>query len=51
MDVMTKGEVFGTTIYHMYTTQWQKRGIPHAHILLWLQQKLRPTDIDHLISA
>jgi hypothetical protein len=35
----------------MYTIEWQKRGLLHAHILLCLQQKLRPTDIDHLISA
>jgi hypothetical protein len=48
---MTKGEVFGATICHMYTIEWQKQGLPHAHILLWLQQKLRPTDINHLISA
>jgi hypothetical protein len=50
MDVMTK-EVFGATIYHMYTIEWQKRGLPHAHILLWLQKKLRPTNINHQISA
>jgi hypothetical protein len=51
MDVMTKGEVFGPTICHMYTIEWQKRGLPHAHVLLRFQEKLRPTDIDHLISA
>ena len=51
MDVMTNGEVFGATICHMYTIEWQKRGPPHAHILLWLPQKLRPTDIDLLISV
>jgi hypothetical protein len=51
MDVMTKGEVFRATICHMYIIEWQKRGLHHAHILLWLPQKLRPTVIDHLISA
>jgi hypothetical protein len=51
MGVMTKGEVFGATICHMYTIEWQKRGLLHAHILFWLQQKLCPTHIDHLIFA
>jgi hypothetical protein len=38
----------------MYTVEFQKRGLPHAHILLWLSgsSKLITTqDIDRLISA
>jgi len=38
----------------MYTVEFQKRGLPHAHILLWLdgESKLKnPTDIDKVISA
>jgi len=38
----------------MYTVEFQKSGLPHAHILLWLDgdKKLRtPTDIDGVISA
>lgn len=38
----------------MYTVEFQKRGLPHAHILLWLnaENKLTSTDqIDQLISA
>jgi len=38
----------------MYTVEFQKRGLPHAHILLWLdgENKLRnPTDIDGVIST
>jgi hypothetical protein len=38
----------------MYTVEFQKRGLPHAHILLWLSGdcKLRTcTDIDKIISA
>jgi len=38
----------------MYTVEFQKRGLPHAHILLWLdgEKKLRtPTDIDRVISV
>jgi len=38
----------------MYTVEFQKRGLPHAHILLWLdgESKLKnSTDIDKVISA
>lgn len=38
----------------MYTVEFQKRGLPHAHILLWLkpQYKLNSgEDIDKFISA
>ena len=51
MELFTSGQIFGMTICHMYTVEWQKRGLPHAHILLWLQDKLRPEDIDAVITA
>ncbi|XP_061385228.1 uncharacterized protein LOC133320601 [Danaus plexippus] len=28
-----------------------KRGLPHVHLLLWLTEKLRPNQIDEVISA
>ena len=28
-----------------------KRGLPHANILVWLEQKLHANQIDELISA
>ncbi|XP_045536286.1 uncharacterized protein LOC106720810 [Papilio machaon] len=31
--------------------EWQKRGLPHVHILVWLKEKLRPDQIDKIISA
>ena len=31
--------------------EWQKRGLPHIHLLVWLKEKLRPSEIDLLISA
>ncbi|CAE1267097.1 unnamed protein product [Acanthosepion pharaonis] len=36
MDLILKEQVFGRVKCHMYTVEWQKRGLPHAHILLWL---------------
>lgn len=35
----------------MYTVEWQKRGLPHTHTLLWLQDKIRANEIDSIISA
>ncbi|GBL60174.1 hypothetical protein AVEN_33476-1 [Araneus ventricosus] len=35
----------------MYSVEWQKRGLPHIHILLWLKDKLKPNQIDNIISA
>nr|XP_053602892.1 uncharacterized protein LOC128670900 [Plodia interpunctella] len=35
----------------MYSIEWQKRGLPHVHILLWLKDKLRPNQFDDIISA
>ncbi|GBP83330.1 hypothetical protein EVAR_54347_1 [Eumeta japonica] len=35
----------------MYSVEWQKRGLPHAHILIWLVEKIRPNEVDAVISA
>ena len=37
-----------------YTIEFQKRGLPHVHILLWLQNEDKcslPSDINRIISA
>ena len=51
MDLLTKHNIFGPTRCDMYSIEWQKRGLPHAHILLWLQEKIRPAQIDSFTSA
>lgn len=51
MDFIIKEHVFGETRCWMYTIEWQKRGLPHAHILVWLVHKITPNDIDSIISA
>nr|XP_018911732.1 PREDICTED: uncharacterized protein LOC109040297 [Bemisia tabaci] len=51
MDLLTKQKIYGEVRCHMYSVEWQKRGLPHAHILLWLREKLRPEKIDAIISA
>ncbi len=51
INLLTKEKVFGSTLCFMYSVEWQKRGLPHAHILLWLEEKNRPDAIDSVISA
>ncbi|XP_074106305.1 uncharacterized protein LOC141532045 [Cotesia typhae] len=51
MKLLTVGRIFGETKCHMYTIEWQKRGLPHVHILLWLEKKIKPDSIDQIISA
>lgn len=51
MSFITKLHVFGPTRCWMYSVEWQKRGLPHAHILVWLIDKIRPEEIDSIISA
>ena len=51
MDFIVKEHVFGETRCWMYSVEWQKRGLPHAHILIWLIVKIRPNEIDDVICA
>ncbi|XP_049819697.1 uncharacterized protein LOC126264710 isoform X1 [Aethina tumida] len=51
ISFITKLHVFGPTRCWLYSVEWQKRGLPHAHILVWLIDKIRPEEIDSIISA
>uniref|UniRef100_UPI00358F24BE uncharacterized protein n=1 Tax=Myxine glutinosa TaxID=7769 RepID=UPI00358F24BE len=51
MDLITKSHIFGSVRCHMYTIEWQKRGLPHVHILICLSSKIRANQIDSIISA
>ena len=51
LALITKHEIFGAVRCYMYTIEWQKRGLPHAHMLFWLKSKIRPTQIDSFITA
>lgn len=46
-------EFFGPVIAVVYTIEFQKRGLPHVHIILWLDKNgpLTFADVDRLISA
>src|SRR6266581_994274 len=46
--------IFGKHIAHIYVIEFQKRGLPHAHLLMWVDADYKPKtadDIDAIISA
>ncbi|XP_074277650.1 uncharacterized protein LOC141601280 [Silene latifolia] len=54
MDYVKKERYFGTVVADVYTIEFQKRGLPHAHILLWLKPEevdLTTQFIDNIICA
>ncbi|KAK1370912.1 hypothetical protein POM88_037004 [Heracleum sosnowskyi] len=54
MSDLTKKDVLGGVLAVVYTIEFQKRGLPHAHIVLWMAEgdKLLSTeDSDTIISA
>ena len=50
-EFYNKGHIFGEAKCYMYTIEWQKRGLPHAHTLFWLNKKLPVDHIDKIITA
>ena len=50
-DLLLKDKIFGPYSAYLHTIEFQKRGLPHVHILLWLEKTLLPSDIDRIISA
>lgn len=49
MDAIENYHIFRTFRCWMHTFEWQKRGLPHAHNLIWLHEKIRPNQIDQVI--
>nr|AAD25596.1 putative helicase [Arabidopsis thaliana] len=48
---LTKRNILGKTSTSMYTIEFQKRGLPHAHILIWLDSKCKLTRAEHIDKA
>jgi hypothetical protein len=49
-----KKHILGRTILGIYVVEFQKRGLPHAHILIFFTEDYKPhtiEDVDHMISA
>lgn len=54
LDDVLKNGVLGNVVAHVYTIEFQKRGLPHMHLLLFFDtphKLFTPEEIDKLISA
>jgi hypothetical protein len=54
LDDLRKRNVFGRTVAFIYVVEFQKRGLPHAHILIILHSTDKPrtpADIDSMVCA
>ncbi|KAI9124888.1 hypothetical protein K1719_004215 [Acacia pycnantha] len=54
MRILKDEKILGSIKADVYTVEFQKRGLPHAHIILWLfeaDKLTSPFDVDQLISA
>lgn len=51
IKLITKDQIFGTVKCHVLSVEWQKRGLPHCHVLFWLERKIQHDEIDDVIVA
>lgn len=54
MNAILKDGIFGPCVAHVYAIEFQKRGLPHMHLLLFLKAEyklLSPDVVDNIISA
>ena len=54
LDLIEKKEIFGDVLAHVHVIEFQKRGLPHAHMLVTLKQNSKittPEIVDRYISA
>ena len=54
MNDLIKGGCFGQVVGYLYCVEFQKRGLPHVHILLILSgqdKTMTPELVDDLVSA
>jgi hypothetical protein len=54
MNAVLKDGIFGPCLAHVYSIEFQKRGLPHVHVLLFLKAEyklLSPDVVDNIITA
>jgi hypothetical protein len=54
LEMILKNGILGRVNAHMYTIEFQKRGLPHAHLLFILNPQDKPKtieDIDRIVQA
>ena len=54
MELILTGDLFGTVVGYNYVVEFQKRGLPHVHLLLYVAEKFKirsADDVDRVICA
>ncbi|XP_076057180.1 uncharacterized protein LOC143034695 [Oratosquilla oratoria] len=51
IDDLTRKNTFGPVKAYLYSVEWQKRGLPHAHILLWMAVRVTADTVSQVIRA
>jgi len=52
LRLITKEHIFGECDGHVAVIEFQKRGAPHCHMLIWIKNfEMTPQNIDNIISA
>ena len=51
LEDLTVKCIFGKVKAHLYSIEWQKRGLPHVHILLWMRHAVIAAFVDEIICA
>jgi hypothetical protein len=54
LDELLKKGIFSEVVVNIHVIEWQKRGLPHAHILLILHSDHKPrgpNEYDHMVST
>ena len=46
-----ENKVFGESVAHIYSIEFQKRGAPHIHLVIFLKNNIPPDDYDKIVSA
>lgn len=50
LELLTVEKIFGATVAHVYTVEFQKRGLPHIHLLLFMARPAKPRTPEHVDS-
>ena len=54
IDDIIKKHIFGRTVAHIFVIEFQKRGLPHSHVLIIMENENKPRDsstIDRVVSS
>jgi hypothetical protein len=51
IKMVVQKNIFGQTVAYELSVEYQKRGLAHIHVVIWLKDPIRPDQIDNFVSA